>query len=60
MRGSTQTEALATRSFGKNLEQTYPIITPQCWCQKDRTYEGFQMVRHLTRSDTIMMVLTTI
>ena len=28
MRGSTQREALATRSGEKNLEQTFPIVTP--------------------------------
>ena len=61
MRGSTQKEALATRSVDKNLELIFYIITPpQYWCQNDRTDEGFQMVRHLTRSDTIMMELTRI
>ena len=59
MRGSTQREALATRSVEKNLELLFAIVTPQYWYQNDRT-EGFQMVRHLTRSDTIMMELTRI
>ena len=32
-RGCTQREALATRSIDKNLEQTFPIVNPQYWCQ---------------------------
>ena len=58
MRGSTQRKALATRSVVKNLELIFSILTPQYWCQNDRTDEGFQMVHHLTTSDTIMMELT--
>ena len=57
---STQREALATSSVEQNLELIFPIVTPQYWCQNDHTNEGFQMVRHLTRSDTIMMKLTRI
>ena len=60
MRGSTQREALPTNSVEKNLEQTFPIVTPQYWCQNDRTDESFQIVCHLNRSDTIMVVLTRI
>ena len=60
MRGSTQKEALATRSVKKHLEIIFSIVTPHYWCQNDRTDEVFQMVRCLTRSDTIMMELTRI
>ena len=60
MRGSTQREALANRSVEKNLEQTFPIVNPQYWCQNDRTDESFQMVRNFNISDTIMMVLARI
>ena len=60
MRGSTRREALATRSVEKNLEQTFPIVTPQYWCQNDRTDESFQMLRPLNISDTIMVVLAMI
>ena len=59
-RGSTQKEALPTRSVEKNLEPIFPIVTPKYWCQNDRTDEGFQMVHHSTRSDNIMMELTRI
>ena len=60
MRGSTQSEAVTNRSVEKNLELIFSIVTPQYWCQNDRTNEGFQIVRHLTRSDTIIMELTRI
>ena len=36
------------------------IVTPSTLVPKYRTVQGFQMILHLTRSDTIMMVFTTI
>ena len=40
-RGSNQRKALATRSIEKNLEPIFSIVTPQYWCQNDRTDESF-------------------
>ena len=62
MRGSTQRKALATRSVEKKSRAyiSHCNPPPQYWCQNDHIDEGFQMVRHVTRSDTIMMELTKI
>ena len=44
----------------KNIWEAPPKEKQKAEAENDRNDEGFQMVRHLTRSDAIMMELTRI